>query len=75
MLHEIGFSQEAVLFKWLGVLLGANVVDANEVLTSDLFQGRLQQIQPHLRRAERYFRVNAAHQNIGIIWLRLAASS
>lgn len=45
-------------FNGVGVLLGANVVDANEVLTSDLFQGRLQQIQPHLQRAERYFRVN-----------------
>lgn len=46
----------------MGVLLGANVVDANEILTSDLFQGWLQQIQPHLRREERYFRVNAVHK-------------
>lgn len=35
-----------------------------EVLTSDLFQGRLQQIQPHLRRAERYFKMNAVHQKL-----------
>lgn len=36
-----------------------------EALTSDLFQGRLQQIQPHLRGAERYFRVKAVHEKIG----------